>query len=78
MVFAVALAGLLEPLLAPRCCQPAITMKLGRPRKNLQDEAPGEGQVDGPRMSVKAQAGQRLSEAASSPTDTVRCPGLPG
>ena len=35
-------------------------------------------EADGPRMSVKAQAGQRLSEAASSPTDTVRCPGLPG
>ena len=37
------LAGFLEPLLAPRGTHTAIAMKLGRPRKNLQDEAPGEG-----------------------------------
>ena len=43
MVFAVALAGLLEPLLAPRGRHFDVSMKLGRPRKNLQDEAPGEG-----------------------------------
>ena len=43
MLIAVALAGFLEPLLAPRACSSAIEMKLGRPRKNLQDEAPGEG-----------------------------------
>ena len=43
MVFAVALAGLLEPLLAPRGRHYLVEMKMGRPRKNLQDEAPGEG-----------------------------------
>ena len=35
--------ALLEPLLTPRGRHAPVTMKLGRPRKNLQDEAPGEG-----------------------------------
>ena len=35
--------ALLEPLLAPHGRHAPVTMKLGRPRKNLQDEAPGEG-----------------------------------
>ena len=35
--------ALLEPLLAPHGRSTVVSMKLGRPRKNLQDEAPGEG-----------------------------------